>query len=59
MQATAWLLARLQNQFHLGSDKIATHLDYSSQTVCPGTHLYARLGELKTEAEKLRTPKGD
>jgi hypothetical protein len=38
----------------LGSDKIATHLDYSSQTVCPGAHLYARLGELKTEADKLR-----
>jgi hypothetical protein len=54
MQATAWLLARLQNQFHLGSDKIATHLDYSSQTVCPGAHLYARLAELKTEADKLR-----
>ncbi len=54
MHATASLLARLQNQFQLGSNTIASHLDYSSQTVCPGAHLYARLGELKAEAEKLR-----
>jgi len=59
MQATAWLLARLQTQFQLGSDKIATHLDYSSQTVCPGAHLYTRLGALKANAERLRSGLGE
>ena len=40
-------LVRLQNQFQVGSDKIATHLDYSSQTVCPGRAFVCKTGRAR------------
>lgn len=37
------LAAWLAREHHLGVDAIASHKDYSGQTVCPGQHLYAYL----------------
>lgn len=39
VELTAWLA----REHRLGLDDIASHKDYSAQTVCPGKHLYAHL----------------
>jgi hypothetical protein len=39
VELTAWLA----REHHLGLDAIASHKDYSRQTVCPGRNLYAYL----------------
>ena len=39
VELTAWLA----REHHLGTDAIASHKDYSQQTVCPGKNLYAYL----------------
>ena len=39
VELTAWLA----REHHLGLDSIASHKDYSRQTVCPGKNLYAYL----------------
>jgi len=50
VELTAWLA----RENHLGLDAIASHKDYSSQTVCPGKNLYAYLesGWFKAEVGK-------
>ena len=39
VELTSWLA----REHHLGLDSIASHKDYSRQTVCPGRNLYAYL----------------
>lgn len=51
--STVDLIAQLQRRFGLDSNQLGTHRDYSTQTVCPGAHLFERLQELK-EAVKTR-----
>lgn len=41
--ATVDLLAWLVNQHHLNVDDIATHRDFSAQTLCPGKNLTAHI----------------
>lgn len=50
VELTAWLV----REHHLGVDAIASHKDYSGQTVCPGKNLYAYLesGWFKAEVGK-------
>ncbi|MDR7268513.1 hypothetical protein J2X20_001142 [Pelomonas saccharophila] len=50
VELTAWLA----REHHLGLDAIASHKDYSRQTVCPGRNLYAYLesGWFKAEVAK-------
>ncbi|HEY8877769.1 MAG TPA: peptidoglycan recognition family protein [Roseateles sp.] len=50
VELTAWLA----REHHLGLDAIASHKDYSKQTVCPGKNLYAYLesGWFKAEVGK-------
>lgn len=50
VELTAWLA----REHHLGVDAIASHKDYSGQTVCPGKNLYAYLesGWFKAEVGK-------
>ena len=50
VELTAWLA----REHHLGVDAIASHKDYSGQTVCPGRNLYAYLesGWFKAEVGK-------
>jgi len=43
LKAVADLMAALALKYHLPLDAIASHKDYSAQTVCPGEHLYAYL----------------
>jgi hypothetical protein len=50
VQLTAWLA----RQHGLGLDDIASHKDYSAQTVCPGQHLYAHLTSGWFKAEVAR-----
>ena len=42
------ITAQLRQKLALGLDRIGTHRDHSTQTVCPGAHLFARLAEFKT-----------
>ncbi|MBI4911790.1 MAG: N-acetylmuramoyl-L-alanine amidase [Acidobacteria bacterium] len=42
-EATVTLVARLATQHRVGLDRIASHRDYSRQTVCPGKNLTRRL----------------
>ncbi|MEI7764130.1 MAG: peptidoglycan recognition family protein [Comamonadaceae bacterium] len=51
--STVGLIAQLQRRFGLEANQIGTHRDYSTQTVCPGAHLFERFQELK-EAVKDR-----
>lgn len=51
--STVGLIAQLQRRFGLDSNQIGTHRDYSTQTLCPGAHLFERLQELR-EAVKIR-----
>jgi hypothetical protein len=48
------LAAWLAREYGLGTDAIASHKDYSHQTVCPGQHLYAYLasGWFRAEVDK-------
>ncbi|MBV8033455.1 peptidoglycan recognition family protein [Roseateles sp.] len=50
VELTAWLA----REHHLGLDAIASHKDFSKQTVCPGKNLYAYLesGWFKAEVAK-------
>ena len=41
LNAVVDLMALLATKYHVPLDHIASHRDYSSQTVCPGEHLYA------------------
>jgi hypothetical protein len=34
-------MAMLAAKYHVPLDHIASHRDYSAQTVCPGEHLYS------------------
>ncbi|MFL6672411.1 MAG: peptidoglycan recognition family protein, partial [Massilia sp.] len=43
LKAVADVMAALALKYHLPLDAIASHRDYSAQTVCPGEHLYAYL----------------
>lgn len=43
LRATAELMAWLASKHGLSVAEIASHRDYSEQTVCPGRHLYAYL----------------
>lgn len=43
LAAVADVMAALARKYHLPLDAIASHRDYSAQTVCPGEHLYAYL----------------
>lgn len=43
LDAAVALTAWLAREHGLGLDDIASHKDYSAQTVCPGRHLYAHL----------------
>ncbi|MGM9481339.1 peptidoglycan recognition protein family protein [Roseateles sp. NT4] len=43
LKAAVELTAWLAREHHLGLDAIASHKDYSRQTVCPGKNLYAYL----------------
>ncbi|MCY4746642.1 peptidoglycan recognition family protein [Pelomonas sp. UHG3] len=54
VQLTAWLA----HQHGLGLDDIASHKDYSAQTVCPGQHLYAHLTSGWFKAEVARRLNG-
>ena len=47
VELTAWLA----REHHLGTDAIASHRDFSAQTVCPGEHLYAYLASGWFQAE--------
>lgn len=47
---TAWLV----HTHHLGLDAIASHKDFSRQTVCPGKNLYAQLASGEFRAEVAR-----
>lgn len=51
VELTAWLA----REHRLGLDDIASHKDYSAQTVCPGRHLYTHLasGWFKAEVSRL------
>lgn len=40
LESLAHLTAWLAEQYDIPTDKIATHKDYSDQTVCPGADLY-------------------
>jgi hypothetical protein len=54
LSAAVDLTAWLAREHHLGLDAIASHKDYSQQTVCPGRNLYAYLesGWFKAEVAK-------
>ncbi|MDR7331371.1 peptidoglycan recognition family protein [Roseateles asaccharophilus] len=54
LSAAVDLTAWLAHEHKLGLDAIASHKDYSKQTVCPGKNLYAYLesGWFKTEVGK-------
>jgi len=54
LNAAVALTAWLASKYHLGLDSIASHRDYSHQTVCPGKNLYAYLesGWFKAEVGK-------
>lgn len=52
-ESTVDLIARLQRRFGLDSNQLGTHRDHSTQTVCPGAHLFERFLEMKA-AVKLR-----
>lgn len=41
LRATAELMAWLAQRQGLGAEAVATHKDFSSQTLCPGARLYA------------------
>jgi hypothetical protein len=59
LQAVVDLMAGLAGQHGLGADAIASHRDFSSQTVCPGRHLYAYIenGWIQREvAKRLAAP---
>lgn len=45
------LIAALQRSFGLAAGRIGTHSDHSTQTVCPGAHLLARMSELKAAVQ--------
>ncbi|MCX2860885.1 peptidoglycan recognition family protein [Paucibacter sp. PLA-PC-4] len=43
LRATAELMAALAQRHGLTAEQIASHKDYSAQTLCPGRHLYRHL----------------
>lgn len=47
LQSAVALMAWLARENGLPADVIASHKDYTTQTVCPGQALYARLPELR------------
>jgi len=52
LAATTDLLAWLAHQQGLTAEAIASHRDYSLQTVCPGAALYAQLPALREAVRK-------
>lgn len=46
-RATVSLIAKLRQKFQLALDRIGSHRDFSTQTLCPGAHLMARFPELR------------
>ena len=59
LQAVVDLMAGLAAQHGLGAGAIASHKDFSAQTVCPGRHLYAYIenGWIQREvAKRLARP---
>lgn len=50
LRAVEDVMAVLCARFGLGPDAIASHRDYSTQTVCPGRNLYARLANGEIQA---------
>ena len=50
LRAVEDLFAMLCTKFVLGPEAIASHMDYSSQTACPGRSLYARLASGEIQA---------
>ncbi|HEV6968728.1 peptidoglycan recognition family protein [Roseateles sp.] len=54
LQAAVELTAWLAREHGLGPDAIASHKDYSHQTVCPGRNLYAYLESGWFKAEVAR-----
>ncbi len=54
LKAAVELTAWLAREHHLGLDAIASHKDFSAQTVCPGKNFYAYLesGWFKAEVAK-------
>lgn len=60
LQAVVELMAGLAARHGLGADAIASHKDFSTQTVCPGKHLYAYVqsGWLQREVAR-RLPRAE
>lgn len=54
LDAAVKLTAWLAREHRLGVDAIATHRDFSTQTVCPGQHLYAHLASGEFQAAVAR-----
>ncbi len=46
---TVKLLAQLARRHGLDPAALATHRDYSAQTVCPGENLYRKFGDLRLQ----------
>ncbi len=62
LRSTVALMAGLAAQHGLDASSIASHKDYSAQTVCPGRHLYAYLesGWLqRAVAQRLAAPQSE
>jgi hypothetical protein len=52
LHSTTNLLARIKKKFKLKLSDISAHIDYSTQTVCPGLHLYEKIPEIKAAIER-------
>jgi hypothetical protein len=56
LDAVVDLMAMLAAKYHVPVERIASHRDYSAQTVCPGKNLYRYVQEgyfRKKVAERL------
>jgi hypothetical protein len=62
LDAVVDLMAMLAAKYHVPVERIASHRDYSAQTVCPGKNLYRYVQEgyfRKKVAERLASPGTD